>query len=226
MPDVSPVQTAVTAEVEVVYLTISAAGRLMAAGLGTRTDGRLRFVTGGLEPGEQPANAADRILRDVAGITASVHRPVLVGASARVTESDDAPAVALTYVAFGRIENNPREPWARFRVLDGTHQSEFASPETLDAALISLRSLIWTTDICGRVAANKYGLFTLKRLRSVFEAVLDESLDPANFRRRVEAIKGLLVERPEDQSLYPEGSSYRDRPRGRGRRPTVYRIPS
>lgn len=214
----------VTVEVEVVYFSISAARRLQASGLAKCEDGRLEFVRESVRPGEDPTSAADRVLREVAGIRAAVYKPELIGAFAHPYRQIDGPVVTLSFMVFGRIEIDSMAPWDHFAIIEETAQEGFRSPHVIELALERLRALVFSTPIAGRVAANKYGLFTLKELRRVFEAVLGEQLDPANFRRRAEAIEGLLVERPEDQSLYPEGSSYRDLPRGRGRRPIVYRV--
>ena len=206
-----------------VFLTVSAAWRLMASGLARGNNGRMRFACDRLLPGEDPVDAAERVLTEVAGVRTAVHRPVLIGAFARESSGDD-PMVVLSFVAFGRIENSPDPEWSDFCLLDGSHADRFEFPEVLNLAVGRIRELVWTSDIAGRVAANKYGLFTLRNLRDVFEAVMGLQLDPANFRRRAEAIVGLLDDQPEDQHLHPVGSSYRDRPRGRGRKPTVYRI--
>lgn len=196
----------------------------MVAGLSTDRKGVSDFVHGPIEPGEDPSAAADRVLREVAGIRTGAHQPVLVGAHTHPHRQAQWPTVTVSFMVFGQIENELSAPWIDFRVFDEIESASLRSPTVLECAVEELRQLVVSTPVAGRVAANKYGLFTLLDLRQVFEAVLDKKLDPANFRRQAEAIEGLLVERPDDQNKYPEGSSYRNLPRGRGRRPVVYRL--
>jgi 8-oxo-dGTP diphosphatase len=97
------------------------------------------------------------------------------------------------------------------------------SHEATVAALHTVRALLSEETAAARlapeVAKNRDGLFRLKDLQTVYEAVLGIRIDPANFRRKVEAAEGFVevVDHEEVMAI--------SRPPAitRGRRPTWYR---
>ncbi len=71
----------------------------------------------------------------------------------------------------------------------------FDHREILDAALLRLRSRLDTSTVAFELVPPT---FTIGELREVFEAIRGESLDAANFRRRVERMQddGLIASAP------------------------------
>ncbi|RRJ87606.1 NUDIX hydrolase [Gulosibacter macacae] len=145
---------------------------------------------GWLRPDEGLADAAARTLRETTGL---------------------APSYLEQLYAFGAVDRAPGRTvsivyWALVRADEA---SAAVAPENVEWFPVKrLRGLAFDHDEIVAYASwrlqNKVGysriaqgflpeLFTLAELREVYEAVLGKSLDPANFRRQVEASQAILA---------------------------------
>lgn len=213
----------VPVEIEVAYFNLNAR-RLVLGGVGEGTDGRMVLPRGWLLPDEEPALAAARILTERTGITTAVHLPQLAGAF--VYRGREEPCLTLTFGVLGTRPDADQPTWMESVGVSNSlsrMRQTVRSAEATVAALHTVRTLLTKETVAARlapeVAKNRDGLFRLKDLQTVYEAVLGIRTDPANFRRKVEAAEGFLTvveyEEVEGMSRPPAVT--------RGRRPTWYR---
>lgn len=213
----------VPVEIEVAYFNLNAR-RLVLGGVREGTDGRMVLPRGWLKPDEEPSDGATRILAERTGITTGVHQPRLAGAF--VYRGRDQPCLTLAYGVLGTRPNVEQLRWsesvgastslARMRQIVRSHEATVA-------ALLVLRKLLSEETTAARLAPelakNRDGLFRLKELQTVYEAVLGIRVDSANFRRKVEAAKGFVEVVDNEEVLeMPRPTAV-----NRGRRPTWYR---
>jgi len=132
--------------------------------------------------------------------------------------------IAVAYYAL--VPGEPVDPSAgereaRWFALDALpKQLAFDNHEILGYALWRLRNKVSYADVAFQLLPRH---FTLSQLREVYEVILDRSLDPTNFRRKVEATGSILptIQRVEGGAHRPP-RLYRVAPR-RGQREPVPR---
>lgn len=149
-----------------------------------------RLPTGPLLPGEAPEMGASRVLAERVGIEDVHHRPLLLGHRAEAGDEGVASRLTLGFAVLGPRPSNSSES-STFVLVD--HGDELLRkvdrPDTVLAAREAVKSVVETTAIAVRLLDSPGKPFTLKQLRAVYELVLGPgvSIDPANFRRKVEA---------------------------------------
>jgi len=109
--------------------------------------------------------------------------------------------IAVTYFALVndsrarlRAELEWRPAWHTVSDLPGL---AFANTEIVEYAVERLRNKLQYTNVAYSLLPER---FTMSELQGVYEAILGESIDKRNFRRRIE---GLAVVRPTGQSAKP-----------------------
>jgi 8-oxo-dGTP diphosphatase len=213
----------VPVEIEVAYFNLNAR-RLVLGGVRKGTDGRMVLPRGWLLPDEEPSLAAARILTERTGITTAVHLPQLAGAF--VYQGRDEACLTLTYGVLGTRPDADQPRWMESIGVSNSltrMRQVVRSAEATVAALHTVRALLSVETVAARlapeVAKNRDGLFRLKELQTVYEAVLGIRVDSANFRRKVEAAEGFVEVVDHEEVM----ATSRPPAITRGRRPTWYR---
>lgn len=155
-------------------------------------EGTWALPGGPLDPGEDLAASAARNLRETTRLSPRYLEQLYAFGSADRSSAADDRTVSIVYWALVRAdEADAGVETENVRWLPADELPVLAFDHTLivDYALWRLRNKLEYS----RIAAAFLGdTFTLSELREVHEAVLQRSLDPANFRRQVES-SGRLV---------------------------------
>ena len=189
-------QGSVSAAVEVACFNF-VAGSFFLIGLRELPGRLLEMPCGWMKPGEEPAQAAERVLERVTGISTGVHEPVFVGAyrgSARGVQ-----CLMLTYTVLATTPTDLDLGWqgkVETRGAPSRLLSRIQSGESAVAARLKIRDVVSELPVAALVAPQlskrSDGLFRLKELQTVYERILGQSIDTANFRRKVESIPGFV----------------------------------
>jgi 8-oxo-dGTP diphosphatase len=184
--------------VDAVVLTVTD-GRLqvLVVKRATAQDGRFAIPGGLVEEGEDLAEAASRELQEETGIVVSPKHLRQIGAYGH-PDRDTRYGRAIT-VAFLALVPTPEVPNAGsdavktqfidYKVARKSGVMEFDHRDIVGDARRLARSQLEDTSIALDFCHKE---FTMSELRSVYEAFYQRELDPANFRRKVEAIDGFV----------------------------------
>ena len=152
---------------------------------------------GWLTPTESPVDAAARTLAETTGLAPSyLEQLYAFGAVDRspsrvvsivywaLLREDDVRAQSAAHLASGHTPEN-----VKWFDVDDLPQLAFDHAKIVEYALWRLRNKVGYSRVAqGFLPAE----FTLAELREAYEAILERTLDPANFRRQVEAAGNLL----------------------------------
>ncbi len=155
------------------------------------------FPAGGSRRPSRPSNASARTLAETTGLAPSyLEQLYAFGAVNRsptrvvsivywaLLRQDDVTAQSAAHRASGAAPEN-----VKWFDVDELPQLAFDHTEIVEYALWRLRNKVGYSRVAqGFLPAE----FTLAELREAYEAILDRTLDPANFRRQVEAAGNLL----------------------------------
>ena len=193
-------------------------------GLAEGEGGLLEMPRGWLLPGEDPAQAATRILETVTGISTGVHEPAFVGVF--VHPNREVDCLTLSYTVLVTTPSDLHWEWRhKVETRGSPHRlrPRIQWGDSAVAARFKIRDVVSelpvATRIASEVAKNRDGLFRLIDLQTVYERVLGCRIDTANFRRKVEAVPGFVEEVTFEEVM----ESSRPPAVTRGRRPTWYR---
>ena len=172
-------------------------------------EGHWALPGGWAQPDESLETTALRTLAETTAVTPGyLEQLYCFGAPDR---SPTGRVVSIVYWALVRPEQTDAEHEAenvRWFAADALPaELAFDHREIVEYALWRLRTKMEYSRIAQALLGEK---FTLTQLRQVYEAVLDRELDPANFRRQIEA----------DGSIVPTGERLTG---GRHRPPLLYR---
>jgi 8-oxo-dGTP diphosphatase len=185
----------------------------------TAKKGMLALPGGLLEDSEDLAEAAVRELREETGIALTpgeIHQIGAYGHPDRDTRYGRAISVAFlaliphpdTPLAGSDARGSSFVPYALTQLLG---KMEFDHKKIIyDARELAL-NLLEDTPIATQFCAKN---FTMTDLRNVYEAVLDHTVDPANFRKKVESIENFVAPVPNLESTH----------KGAGRPAQVYKL--
>ena len=196
----------VAVEVEVIHFNPTRRRGLVVAGLGDLEVGPLRLPTGMLQPGEEPAAAAQRILQERLGIGGTPHTAVPLPLALYPERQFGAAILTLPFAVLGPVPNTSRTK-IDFLAVDtpgvrlGDHVNH---PTAVLNARRAVCDLIESTPIAPRLISHRDTPFTLSDLRSVYQQVLgpDTRIDPSNFARKVTATAGFLREVSTDDAEF------------------------
>lgn len=163
-----------------------------------RTDDAKWALPGGLvESGEALEDTAIRKVGVETGLTIKrrdIHQVAAFG------DPDRDPrwrAITIAYVALiprpGELnarENSDGAAFIPYRHLVTRKMLEFDHAGIVSAARDTARRLLEDTNVALSFCRSR---FTISELRNVYEAFLQHEVDPANFRRKVEAADGFVV---------------------------------
>ncbi len=157
---------------------------------------------------ESLEGAASRTLRETTGLRPNyLEQLYTFGQPQRSTASNDGRVISVVYSALVRSNEADEGENVQWFDVNEIPDLAFDHNEIVEYALWRLRNKIEYAHVAFFFLGDT---FSLSQLREVFEVILGKKLDPANFRRRVEAT-GTIV--PTTQRL--EG--------GRHRPPRLYR---
>lgn len=138
--------------------------------------------------------AAGRTLRETTGLRSQyLEQLYTFGRPDRSAEADDGRVISVVYSALLRLgesssdESGDNVGW--FEV-DRLPDLAFDHNEIVEYALWRLRTKIEYANVAFFFLGET---FSLRELREVYEAILQRPLDPANFRRRVEATGAIVA---------------------------------
>ena len=171
---------------------------------------------GAVRPGERLEDTAIRKVKEETGLQIR-HRDLhQVGAFGDPDRDDRFRAISIAYVALvphpGELAPDQHSDAAEFvpyRLLRDRRALEFDHHSIIYAARRTARRMLEDTPVALSFCRPK---FTMSELRRVYEAFLQGEVDPANFRRKVEAVEGFVQE----VGIRPVSTS-------RGRPPMEYR---
>ncbi|WP_374010131.1 NUDIX domain-containing protein [Leifsonia sp. LS-T14] len=149
-------------------------------------EGRWALPGGPLRVGEDLAYAAARSLNDTTGLTPSYLEQLYAFGDADRSPGADR-VVSVVYWALVRSEEAERASVSenvRWLPADDLPELAFDHNVIVEYALWRLRTKMEYSRIAHAFLGER---FTLAQLRGVHEAVLGRGLDPANFRRTIEA---------------------------------------
>ncbi len=153
-------------------------------------DGRWALPGGWVDPAESLATSAARKLRETTQLEPSYLEQLYC--FGEVDRSPDGRVVSVVYWALVRADEAAQAAEGenvRWFAADDLPELAFDHNLVVDYALWRLRNKMEY----GRIAYAFLGeTFTLSELRQVHEAVLRREIDPANFRRQVEASRGIV----------------------------------
>lgn len=169
--------------------------------------GLLAIPGGLLEEDESPAEAAVRELYEETGLKVdarNIHQIGAYGEPGRDTRY--GRAISIAYLA---LVPEPTRPLAgsdarasSFVPVSQTQRKgvmEFDHKDIIRDACELAERLLEDTPIAAQFCDRQ---FTVTDLRHVYEAILGHEVDPANFRKKVEAVKGFLVPVADVESLH------------------------
>jgi 8-oxo-dGTP diphosphatase len=169
--------------------------------------GMLALPGGLLEEDEGLAEAAVRELREETGISVSpgsIHQIGAYGDPERDTRY--GRAVSIAHLA---LIPHPDQPLAGsdargsafvpYSLTQRKGTMEFDHRDIIRDAREVARRLMEDTPIATHFC-DKH--FTMTELRHVYEAILEDKVDPANFRKKIEAVDGFLVPVPNLESTH------------------------
>lgn len=152
---------------------------------------------GWLTPTESPVDASARTLAETTGLAPSyLEQLYAFGAVDRsptrvvsivywaLLRQDDVTAQSTAHRASGHAPEN-----VQWFDVDQLPVLAFDHAEIIEYALWRLRNKVGYSRVAQGFLPEE---FTLAELREAYEAILDRTLDPANFRRQVEAAGNLL----------------------------------
>ncbi len=152
--------------------------------------GHWAHIGGLVEVTETAEEAAERLLRDKAGIN-KIYKEQLYTFS-RVDRDPRGRVVAVAYIALTsgtktqhKEKAKVETQWSRVSALP---KLAYDHDEITKIAVERLRSKIMYTDIARHLMPSE---FTLSDFQKVYEAVLGEEIDKRNFRKRILALKML-----------------------------------
>ena len=208
----------VVVEVEVVRLNPTKRRGLVVVGVDRGTGRPIGLPSGRLRPGEDPVEAACRVMAEQTGISDFLHRPVPLGYVQYAERQRDTATLTLRFAVLGGIPNTSRSTidFAEVDPADESLGARVEHPFTVLAARRAAAEVLEMQPIAPRLLHPDGASFTLADLMFVYQQVLgrEVTIDTSNFRRKVEAAAG-FVERV--------GPSFDDRPvvnvaqRGAGR---------
>jgi 8-oxo-dGTP diphosphatase len=173
----------------------------------TADKGMLALPGGLLEDSEGLAEAAVRELHEETGISVSpqsIHQIGAYGDPQRDTRF--GRAISIAYLALVPHPDRPLpgsdargSGFVPFALTQRKGTMEFDHRDIIrDAHELALR-LIEDTPIATQFCGKN---FTMTDLRNVYEAILGYTVDPANFRKKIEAVDGFVVQVPNLESTH------------------------
>lgn len=155
-------------------------------------------LPGGLvDDGERLESAAIRKVAEETGIAVNQRHLHQVGAFGEPDRDDRFRAISIAYMALmphpgelRPVKNSEFAAFIPYRRLREKRLLEFDHSEIIHRARQVARAMLEDTDIALKFCRPK---FTMTELRGVYEAFLQAPVDPANFRRKIDAVKGLVV---------------------------------
>lgn len=170
---------------------------------------------GAVRPGERLEDTAIRKVHEETNLSVRLKDLHQVGAFGDPDRDDRFRAISIAYVALvphpGQLQPNIHSDDARFVPLSELRRKsmEFDHFAIIEAARRTAGRMLEDTNIALSFCRPR---FTMTELRRVYEAFLQEDVDAANFRRKVEAVAGFV----EEVAIRPVSTS-------RGRPPMEYR---
>lgn len=153
-------------------------------------NGQWALPGGPLSPSESLAESATRTLQNTTGLTPKyVEQLYAFGTLDRSPVNRVVSIVYWALVQSDEVARTTDDPNVHWFAADELPRLAFDHNSIVEYALWRLRNKMEY----GLIAHAFLGeSFTLSQLRQVYEAVLQKPLDPANFRRQVEATKQLV----------------------------------
>ena len=224
---------AVSVEIEVVYLNLSKIKGFVVTVLPpTQPRGRRVLPAGRLRPDENPPDAAVRILSELTGIRDVFHVPLLVSMNRYPDRQFRDATLSLSFAILGPkpSDSNGLETFCAVEDSAAPLPGSVTHSETVFAARRLVPQLLETLPLALQLLEHPERTFTLKKLMAVYQQVFGEGvkIDPANFRRKVEAAADFVRPwTPEPRPPVMESVSKRRRARRRsvvpnGRPPQLY----
>ena len=106
-------------------------------------------------------------------------------------------AIAIAYVALvphpgatKAISHSDKAEFIPYRLLRDKRMLEFDHTDIIYSARKAARKMLEDTSVALNFCGPK---FTISELRGVYEAFLQYEVDPANFRRKVDAVKDFVI---------------------------------
>jgi 8-oxo-dGTP diphosphatase len=153
-----------------------------------------------------------RKVREETGIALDKSELFQVGAFGDPERDNRYRAIAIAYVALvprpgatKALMNSDKAEFIPFRKLISKKMLEFDHAEIIKQARQTAENMLEDTPVALLFCENK---FTISDLRGVYESFLQYKVDPANFRRKVDAVQGFVLPLKE----YSETSSSPGRP--------------
>lgn len=166
-------------------------------------------LVGDTEPLEETAM---RKVSEETGIELTKGELFQVGAFGDPYRDNRYRAIAIAYVALvprpgatKALMNSEQAEFIPFRRLMSKKMLEFDHARIIDTARKTAENMLEDTPVALNFCESK---FTISDLRGVYEAFLQYEVDPANFRRKVDAVKGFVI--PSDE--YSNSGSSPGRP--------------
>ena len=138
-----------------------------------------------------------RKVKEETGITLKSSELHQVGAFGDPDRDNRYRAIAVAYVALvphpgatQAVKNSEQAEFIPIRKLINKKLLEFDHARIIESARKTAESLLEDTPVALHFCENK---FTISDLRNVYEAFLQYEVDPANFRRKVDAVTGFVV---------------------------------
>jgi 8-oxo-dGTP diphosphatase len=161
---------------------------------------------------EKLKDTSIRKVREETGIALDKSELFQVGAFGDPERDNRYRAIAIAYVALvprpgatKALMNSDKAEFIPFRKLISKKMLEFDHAEIIKQARQTAENMLEDTPVALLFCENK---FTISDLRGVYESFLQYKVDPANFRRKVDAVHGFVLPLKE----YSETSSLPGRP--------------
>ena len=170
-------------------------------------------LPGGLVGEKEPLEeTAIRKVAEETGIELSKNELFQVGAFGDPERDNRFRAIAIAYVALvprpgatKALQNSEGAEFIPYRKLMNKKMLEFDHARIIEGARKTAESMLEDTPVALNFCESR---FTISDLRGVYEAFLQHEVDPANFRRKVDAVKGFVI--PSDE--YSSSGSSPGRP--------------
>jgi 8-oxo-dGTP diphosphatase len=160
-------------------------------------EGRWALPGGWVGNRESLTDAAGRTLRETTGLRPRyLEQLYTFGHPERSMRSNDGRVISVVYSALVRsdeAEEAQEDENVRWFNVDALPELAFDHDVVVDYALSRLRNKIEYANVAFFFLGET---FSLSQLREVYEAILQKRLDPANFRRQIEA-SGTIVQTAE-----------------------------
>lgn len=155
-------------------------------------------LPGGLVGDKEPLEkTAIRKVFEETGIELSEKDLYQVGAFGDPERDNRYRAIAIAYVALvprpgaiNILKNSEKAEFIPFRRLVSKKLLEFDHAKIIESARRTAENMLEDTPVALNFCESK---FTISELRGIYEAFLQYEVDPANFRRKVDAVQGFVL---------------------------------